>query len=46
MMLKIIALAMIVAVILLAGVRFLKESDDELIANKRYETDIDSEEES
>lgn len=38
---KIIELVMIVAVILLAGVRFLKESDDELIANERDGNDID-----
>ena len=38
---KIIALVMIVAVILLVGVRFLKESDDELIVNERDGNDID-----
>ena len=41
-MLKIIAIVMIVAVLLLAGVRFIKESDDELIVNGRYGNDIDN----
>ena len=41
MMFKTIALIMIVAVLLLVGIRFLKNSDDELIANKHYESDID-----
>ena len=41
MMLKIIALGAIAAILLLVGVRFLKESDDELIASRRYGNDID-----
>ena len=46
MIVKLIACIFVGAVLLLAGIHFLKNSDDELIVNRRYETDIDSEEES
>ena len=41
MIVKLIAYILIGAVLLLVGVRFLKESDDELIANERDGNDID-----